>query len=328
MRSAQSRAQRGNYKSFPRTFDGNPRNSHENVSGKILPWSPCVGSFTRHIRTAGASLAPALSCPSAPFPSRLTPRTDPRVRLLSSLSSVHIMAAFRRSHGALVAALPLAIASVAVGGPDWEEVSDAGSTLGTAQAITTSGAVNTISGKLSGGLLAGDYQDCFLLEISNPSVFSLTTSLGLGSPPGFNPMMFLFRVDNLQGQLVAKAVLANNDKSPTDVQSVLQRQSNDGSGTVVTQAGLYLVAISGFGSQPINAQGQFLFNQEFLQPGVIAGPNQNPQLSDYVLAGWSNDGSFGNYTMTVTGVTGTQLPAPGALALLALGGLVSRRRQR
>lgn len=242
-----------------------------------------------------------------------------------------MMAASRRAPGALVAVLPLALAlaPAALAGPDWDEgVSDAGSTLGTAQVISVTGAVNTISGKLSGGLLAGDYQDCFLLDISSPTTFSLTTSLGAGSPPGFNPMMFLFRVENLQGQLVAKAIMANNDKSPTDVQSTLQRNTNDGSGTFISQAGLYLIAISGFGSQPINAQGQLLFNQAFLEPGVIAGPVQNPQLSDYLLAGWSSDGSFGNYTMTVTGVSGTQVPAPGALALLALGGLARRRRQR
>jgi len=240
-----------------------------------------------------------------------------------------MMAASRRASGALVAVLPLALASTSLAGPDWDEgVSDAGSTLGTAQVISVTGAVNTISGKLSGGFLAGDYQDCFLLDISSPTTFSLTTSLGAGSPPGFNPMMFLFRVDTFQGQLVAKAIMANNDKSPTDVQSTLQRDTNDGSGTFISQAGLYLIAISGFGSQPINAQGQLLFNQAFLEPGVIAGPTQNPQLSDYLLAGWSSDGSFGNYTMTVTGVSGTQLPAPGALALLALGGLAGRRRQR
>lgn len=238
------------------------------------------------------------------------------------------MAAFRRSHGALVSALPLVIASAALGGPDWEEISDAGSTLETAQAISTTGPVSTISGKLSGGFLAGDYQDCFLLEITDPTFFSLTTSLGVGSPAGFNPMMFLFRVENFQGQVIAKAVMANNDKSPTDVQSTLQRNTNDGSGTTITQAGLYLVAISGFGSQPVNAQGQLLFNQAFLQPGVIAGPNPSSEISNYALAGWTSDGSFGNYTMTVTGVSGTQVPAPGALALLALSGLAVRRRQR
>lgn len=248
-----------------------------------------------------------------------------------------MMAAHRRSPGALVVALSLAttlavasLASNALAGPDWEEgPTDAGSTLGTAQVINTSSTVNTITGKLSGtALLAGDYQDCFLIQISDPTVFSLSTSPGLGGPPGFDPMMFLFRVDNNQGQLVAKAIMANNDKSAGNPQAGLQRYTNDGSGTFLNDPGLYLIAISGFGSQPINASGQFLFNQEFLTPGVIAGPNASQQMSDYLLAGWASDGSFGTYTMTVSGVSGTQAPAPGALSLLALGGLARRRRQR
>jgi len=248
-----------------------------------------------------------------------------------------MMAAYRRSLGAFAVALPiattLAVASLtsnAIAGPDWDEgPTDAGSTLGTAQVINTTGAVNTITGKLTGtALLAGDYQDCFLIQISDPAVFSLSTSPGIGGAPGFNPMMFLFRVDNLQGQLVAKAIMANNDKSPGNVQAGLQRETNDGSGAVVAQSGLYLIAISGFGSQPVNSSGQFIFNQEFLSPGIIAGPTQDQQVSDYLLAGWAADGSFGTYTMTVSGVSGTQAPAPGALSLIALGGLMRRRRQR
>lgn len=223
-----------------------------------------------------------------------------------------------------------AIAPTALAGPDWEEgPTDAGSTTATAQIINTSGTVNTITGRLNGtALLAGDYQDCFLLEITNPTVFSLTTSPGIGGSPGFDPMMFLFRIDNLNGQLSAKAVMANNDKAVGNPQASLQRETNDGTQTVISQAGLYLIAISGFGSQPINAQGQFIFNQAFLQPGIFAGPTQDPQVGDYLLAGWSSDGSAGDYVMTVSGVSGTQLPAPGAAALLALAGIAARRRQR
>lgn len=248
-----------------------------------------------------------------------------------------MMAAYRRSLGAFAVALPIAttlavasLASNAIAGPDWDEgPTDAGSTLGTAQVINTTGAVNTITGKLTGtALLAGDYQDCFLIQISDPTVFSLSTSPGVGGAPGFNPMMFLFRVDQFQGQTVAKAIMANNDKAPGDLQAGLQRYTNDGSGTFLNDPGLYLIAISGFGSQPINASGQFLFNQEFLSPGVIAGPNPSQQMTDYLLAGWAADGSYGTYTMTVSGVSGTQAPAPGALSLIALGGLMRRRRQR
>lgn len=227
-------------------------------------------------------------------------------------------------------ATALSFASCAFAGPDWDEGGvDAGSTLGTAQVINHTGTLNTITGRLNGTALVGsDFQDCFLIEISDPTVFSLTTSAGVGGPPGFDPMMFLFRVDNLKGQLVAKAIMANNDKSAGNPQAALGRETNDGSQTVIGQAGLYMIAISGFGSQPVNAQGQFLFNQAFLQPGVIAGPSRDPQIADYLLSGWNTDGAYGNYTMTVQGVSGTQLPAPGAFTLLALGGLVGRRRRQ
>ena len=239
-----------------------------------------------------------------------------------------MMAASRRAPGALVAVLPLALAlaPAALAGPDWDEgVSDAGSTLGTAQVISVTGAVNTISGKLSGGLLAGDYQDCFLLDISSPTTFSLTTSLGAGSPPGFNPMMFLFRVDETQNGPVAKALLANNDKSPGNPLPGLTNAANDGSNATLRSPGLYLIAISGFGSQPINASGEFVFRQTFLQSGVIGGPAESPN-GGYLLAGWSSDGDYGSYELLVQGVSG--VPAPGAVALLGLAGLAARRRQR
>jgi MYXO-CTERM domain-containing protein len=237
-------------------------------------------------------------------------------------------AALRLSLGALSVVSSLSLSAAAIAGPDWDEgPNDAGSTLDTSQTITTDGSLTSIRGKLGGpGLLAGDYQDCFMIRVSDPTVFSVTTAPGAGGPPGFNPMLFLFRVDILDGRMVAKAILANNDKSSGDPQAQLRRDSNDGSGTTITQAGLYLIAVSGFGSQPVNASGQFLFNQAFLQPGVIAGPNGFQQPNDYLLAGWAQDGSFGEYVLGVQGVSG--VPAPGALALLALGGLATRRRQR
>lgn len=245
-----------------------------------------------------------------------------------------MMADFRRLGGKAIVALSATalLAAPAFAGPDWDEgASDAGSTLGTAQVINTTGTLNTITGKLTGtALLAGDYQDCFLIEISDPTVFSLSTAPGIGGEAGFDPMMFLFRVDTdgISGQMYAKAIMANNDKSPGNPQAGLQRAANDGSNTTISQAGLYLIAISGFGSQPVNAQGQFIFNQAFLQPGIFAGPNQDQQVGDYLLAGWNNDGSAGTYTMSVQGISGTQAPAPGASALLALGALAARRRRQ
>jgi len=221
----------------------------------------------------------------------------------------------------------IALTSAALAGPDWEEgASDAGSTLETAQTITTSGSLNSVKGKLGGpGFLAGDFQDCFLIRVDDPLGLNISLTSTFGGPPGFDPMLFLFRVDELPNGSVAKALLANNDKSAGNPLPGLTNAANDGSNAFVRTPGLYLIAISGFGSQPINAGGEFLFRQTFLQPGVIGGPADNPNAG-FLLAGWSADGDYGNYELLVQGVSG--VPAPGAAALLALGGLFTRRRQR
>jgi MYXO-CTERM domain-containing protein len=246
------------------------------------------------------------------------------------MTQFRFSASASRSLVRAVALSAMAIAPAAFAGPDWDEGPvDAGSTFGTAQVITTTGSINTVTGRLNGTALTGggDFQDCFLINIDSPMAFSLTTAPGTGGPPGFDPMMFLFRIDVRDGVFVAKAVMANNDLAVGDLQAGLKQESNDGSGTIVASSGLYMIAISGFGSQPINAAGQFLFNQAFLQPGIFGGPTAEP-VQDYLLAGWSAPGSFGNYLMTITGVSGTQIPAPGALGLLAVAGLAGRRRQR
>jgi len=227
----------------------------------------------------------------------------------------------------VVGVAAIALTSTALAGPDWDEgATDAGSTLDTAQTISTSGSLNSIKGKLGGpGFLAGDFQDCFLLRVDDPLGFNITLSSTFGGPPGFDPMMFLFRVDETQNGPVAKALLANNDKSPGNPLPGLTNAANDGSNATLRSPGLYLIAISGFGSQPINASGEFVFRQTFLQSGVIGGPAESPN-GGYLLAGWSSDGDYGSYELLVQGVSG--VPAPGAVALLGLAGLAARRRQR
>lgn len=228
--------------------------------------------------------------------------------------------------GGFAVAFALFTATPALAGPDWDEgATDAGSTVGTAQVIDTTGSLNSIKGKLGGpGFVTGDFQDCFLLNVSDPLGFNISLSSTFGSPPGFDPMMFLFRVDMLDGVMVAKAVLANNDKSAGSPLPALGPAANDGSGAMVGP-GIYLIAISGFGSQPVNALGEFVFSQSFLQPGVIGGPAPQP-AGGYLLDAWSADGSFGNYELLVQGVSG--VPSPGAVALLGLAGIAARRRQR
>jgi hypothetical protein len=240
-------------------------------------------------------------------------------------------AAFRRCNGSLSVAISLstlALAATAFAGPDWDEAGiDAGSTLDTAQEITMSGALNSISGSLTGLALTGegDFQDCFLMRVTNPTIFSISAGPRGTGQSQVDPMLFLFRVDEFGGGKVAKAVLANNDGFAGSVGSKLGPTSTDGQTTILNQPGLYLIAIAGFGSQPVNALGERIFSQSFLEAGVIGGP-ANQISGDYLLNGWSAPGSYGDYVMTVQGISG--VPAPGAIALLALGGLARRRAPR
>lgn len=236
------------------------------------------------------------------------------------------MTSYLRADGLLSVALSvsaLTLAPVALAGPDWDEGAlDAGSTLGSAQAISVNGGINTITGKLAGSaFMVGDYQDCFLVYIDSPQTFSISTSPGAGGASSLDPMLFLFRVE--AGNFT-RAIMANNDFAGGSSAAGLRASTNDGSGVTVSTAGLYLIAISGFASQPIDATGAALFNQAFLQPGVIAGPG--PGSGDLNLFAWNAEGSSGTYVLTLEGVSG--VPAPGALSLLALGGLIARKRRR
>ncbi len=240
-------------------------------------------------------------------------------------------AAFRRCNGSLSVAVSLSalsLAATAFAGPDWDEAGiDAGSTIDTAQVITMSGSLNSISGSLTGLALTGegDFQDCFLINVTNPTLFSISAGPRGTGQSQVDPMLFLFRVDEFGGGKVGKAMLANNDAFAGSIGAKLGPTATDGQTTIVNQPGLYLIAIAGFGSQPVNALGERIFDQSFLQPGVIGGP-AGQVTGDYLLKGWSAPGSYGDYVMNVQGISG--VPAPGAIALLALGGLARRRAPR
>jgi hypothetical protein len=220
------------------------------------------------------------------------------------------------------------LASTAFAGPDWDEPTfgDAGNEAGTAQIITTDGSVNTIRGKLGGnGLLAGDFQDLFVVNIVDPGAFSISTRLEDGGFADFNPMLFLFRLDGLGKGAKAEALLGNDDFSANSTAARIGSQSNDGSGAAVTQAGLYVIGISGFASFPLNDFGESLFGTKLFETGLVVGPDGG--LNGVTLGGWSADGQAGEYVIRITGATGVAIPAPGALALLGCAGLVRRRRR-
>lgn len=219
---------------------------------------------------------------------------------------------------ATLAASALAFATASAwAGPDWDLdlQEDAGNNLAGAQPITIPGQVQKIRGVLAGFAFnggEGDFQDVYLFQITTPVLFQIDLT-GEGAV-GFDSCLWLFSYEG-------KPLLGNNDAAPGEVGSLLGPESNDGPFvTLIDKPGLYYLAISGFASQPLGFNGEFLFPQSVFTPGNITGG-----LDGRFNGTWSDQGAVGNYDITVTGVGG--VPGPGAIALLGVAGLAGRRRR-
>ncbi len=211
------------------------------------------------------------------------------------------------------------IAGSAQAGPDWiEGAIDAGSTLETAQPITGTGPITSISGTLSAGSPFGpgggpDYEDMYLLRISAPSTFSFTVG-----EAEFDPQLFLFNV-TLPGQ--ALGLLANNN-TPSGLLPILTGSATDGSGAMVLLPGVYALGVSGVGRVPVSNTGPLFF---FASPTEVSGPDGAGGINP--LSDWTGEGQTGTYFIDVEGVTWYDVPAPASGSLL-LGGLMLARRRR
>lgn len=220
-------------------------------------------------------------------------------------------------------ALALTIASASYAGPTWDgdETSDAGASASTAQTVTQTGTVLEIKGRLSSTAFTGDpdFADMFLIQITAPTMLSISTAGGDGGGYAqFDSQLFLFKKGfGPEGTPRALGVLGNGDASQSTNGAFLSSHSNDGSQFVLTEPGFYYIAIALAGVNPLSGTQRIWPN---MSPGVIGFGNFMNQ------SGWSIDPSTmgGEYSMRVTGIEG--VPAPGALALLGLAGLIRRRR--
>jgi len=210
----------------------------------------------------------------------------------------------------LTGCLVATFAAGAFAGPDVEEGSrDAGGTAQTAKQAKGNGSLLTLSGATSEGYLVGDVVDMFLIYVSNPSTFSVTTD---ASVP-FNPMLWLFRVttDTAGAYTGAIAVAANdNMNSTTNVSKVYFPV-----GTQWTP-GVYAVAITASGVKPYalvpGAQGSG-FNQVAVFNTGLPTDLLLPSTAglSYPVKLWSGVSGAGSgpYRMSVIGAT---LIPPGA----------------
>ena len=182
--------------------------------------------------------------------------------------------------------LSLFAASAALAGPDWVERNDAGSSVATAQAVVGVGQLHTITGGLDSGFGLPDYEDMYLIRITDPSTFRLTI---LGA--NFDATLWLFNVTQAGEGF---GLLANQSRDGESLDPILGPISNDDSGASVNAPGIYAFAISGAGRTPISARGQ-IFSFDF--GSETSGPDgPGGRLP---LIGWDGIGQTGSYAIGV-----------------------------
>src|SRR5437762_13677926 len=87
-----------------------------------------------------------------------------------------------------------------IAGPEWVEQGDAGSLPANAQTVSGGGGtVQKISGALLGAGLngVGDFEDMYLIQITDPAAFSASTTFVGGGDAQFDSQLWLLKMDGL-----------------------------------------------------------------------------------------------------------------------------------
>jgi hypothetical protein len=223
----------------------------------------------------------------------------------------------------------------AYAGPEWVEQGDAGSLPGGAQIVAGSGSLGKISGALQGALTldgAADFVDMYLIYIDDPQNFSATTTFLGGGNAQFDSQLWLFKVDGLgllgnDDTFIPSPLVDSDGKIVSG--STLGPAATDQTGQMITDPGMYLLAISNQFMVPASPGGLICL---FASSIEISGPDG--QGGTQPISFWQNTSlesgnpSSGTYSI---GLTGTSLvPGPsGAVALLiGLIGLRGRARRQ
>ena len=181
----------------------------------------------------------------------------------------------------------------------YAEVGDAGSTPGGAQAsgLSQGGAAVFITGTITG---AND-ADVFRIQVNSPGSFFATTINAITQASGLDTQLFLF-------DALGRPVYANDDANGLSLQSTLPAGSIFLNGLT---PGLYYLAISLSGNDPVNLSNQLVFQMAAASTDVRgpAGPLNPASFSDF-----NNGNSFaqtGAYQITI-------VPEPSTYALIVL----------
>jgi hypothetical protein len=214
---------------------------------------------------------------------------------------------------AAIAGMGLLAASTVLAGPDWAEEDDAGSTLPGAQIPIGTGPLQSISGELEGR--GGDFSDMFIIGVADPANFTMQIHSAM-----FDAQLFIFHITHAGG---AYGLLANERRSLTDNRPFLTRVATDGTGAILDLPGDYLIAISGFGHNPVSSTG-LIFN--ITNPIEVSGADGPGGFNRQI--GWQGVGGTGQYVVHLTGATFPSIPAPGAGTMVIAGLLFAARRRR
>jgi len=212
----------------------------------------------------------------------------------------------------------------AMAGPVWDVdyTQDAGQLAGSAQIITASLApMINIYGKLSTGFVNSDYVDMYQVEITVPTLVSISTAGGNGGgSANFDSQLFIFKRKGNGHNVRAVAMRANNDASSSNHGSRLGSEIDPTQEYTLLDRGFYYLAITGLGTDAVDTGGSMIW-PDLSAPGLTVSGNEK------FLGDWAGAGQVGDYHIRLLAVGGSPAPAPGAIALLGVAGLLKRRRR-
>lgn len=185
-------------------------------------------------------------------------------------------------------------------GQTWNEVGDAGQDgIGAAQMPLGSGPLLQINGTVGGDNDVDLFGPFMIVDAAN----FMADTVGTVS---FDDQLFVFDVGGM-------GVVHNDDFTGLD-----SRITEHG----IPGNGIFYIAISAFNADPRDSNGVAIFTFD-----SFGGTQQRmPDPAAGALATWTTSSSTGDYSINFTGAE--YVPAPGAISLLGLGGLIAMRRRR